>query len=206
MGQGWGTEGEGEWKDSAETLSRISDPLTWRALGTCEDQAQWMAGPGDQKRGLVRSRPALGGVGHVESVFTMCVQDSHSDLRGLGLPGAPPGVSHRAGVPLGRRGGAARGAGPLTGPDLRAQGSLCARPAPFSWWFAMLVLDGSLQSFRSCSALNWVAPFPQAPACVRVPAWPCLTPACFKISEPPSRTVEERQTLNGESQCHSFRR
>lgn len=55
----------------------------------CEDQAQWMTGPGDRKRGLVRSRPMLAGVGHVESVFSACVQDSHSGLRGLGLPGAP---------------------------------------------------------------------------------------------------------------------
>lgn len=70
----------------------------------CEDQAQWMTGPGDQKRGLVCSRPVLGGVGHVESVFSACVQDSHLGLRGLGLPGAPPAVSHGAGVPLGRRG------------------------------------------------------------------------------------------------------
>lgn len=85
-------------------LSCLWDPLTWRALGMCEVQAQWMTGPGDQKRGLVRSRPVLGGVGHMESVFSACVQDSHSGLRGLGLPGAPLAGSHGAGMPLGWRG------------------------------------------------------------------------------------------------------
>ena len=76
----WGWGAEGEWKDSAEMLSCISDPLTWRALDTCADQVQQMTGPGDQKQGLVHSHPVLGGVGCTKSVFSTCVQDSFSSL------------------------------------------------------------------------------------------------------------------------------
>ena len=85
-------------------LSCISDPLTWRALDTCADQVQQMTGPGDQKQGLVHSHPVLGGVGCTKSVFSTCVQDSYSDLRGLGLPGAHPSSLPRSRCALGRQG------------------------------------------------------------------------------------------------------
>lgn len=99
---GWGTEGE--WTDSAEMLSCTLDPLTRRALDTCEDQVQQMTGPGIRSKALSTATPCWEAWDTRRVCSARVCRTVTRISEGWACLGLTPRVSHGTGVPLGRRG------------------------------------------------------------------------------------------------------